>query len=122
MNNQTPSLSGQRFAEAGAIRKTRTIATKPSELIAAATIVIAFVAGCYTGSSCTSNWTVAPLKSQAIEKGFAEWQVIDQNQGITKFVWKEIDLSNKPTEHIANETNQQAQASANSSANYSYGR
>lgn len=29
-----------------------------------------------------------PLKGEAVEKGYAEWKVVDNNTGETKFVWK----------------------------------
>jgi hypothetical protein len=87
--------------EAGVFRTKKTVTTKTSELVTGACIVIVFVLGCYTGSVCSNKWSTMPLKQQAIEKGFAQWQVIDQQQGTTEFVWKQIDLSNKSSEYIA---------------------
>jgi hypothetical protein len=78
--------------EAGVIRSTKTVLTNPSELAVGGCIIAAFVLGCWAGSTCSNKWTVIPLKSQAIEKGFAEWQVVDQQQGITEFVWKHKDV------------------------------
>ena len=31
------------------------------------------------------------MKSQAIDKGFAEWQVVNPLNGQTEFVWKESE-------------------------------
>jgi hypothetical protein len=64
---------------------------KPSEIFASILILVAFIFGCYLGSSCSYKWNVIPLKSQAIDKGFAEWQVVDPVNGRTEFVWKIIE-------------------------------
>jgi hypothetical protein len=32
---------------------------------------------------------VSPLKKEAVERGYAEWQVTDNSIGATRFVWKE---------------------------------
>ncbi len=72
-------------------KKPRTTLTKPSEVFVALLILVAFIGGCYLGSSCSYKWNVVPLKSQAIEKGYAEWQVIDPINGHTKFVWKSLE-------------------------------
>ena len=69
-------------------KKPRTVITKPSEVLVAFLILISFIGGCYLGSSCSYKWNVVPLKSQAIEKGYAEWQVVDPINGHTEFVWK----------------------------------
>lgn len=72
-------------------KKTNTILAKPSEIFASILILVAFIFGCYLGSSCSYKWNVIPLKSQAIDKGFAEWQVVDPINGRTEFVWKELE-------------------------------
>lgn len=61
---------------------------KLSDIVIGVFILLSFLIGCYIGSSCSYQWNVAPLKSQAIEKGYAEWQVIDTMNGQTEFVWK----------------------------------
>lgn len=91
-------------------KSTETLRTKKtaksSELIIGLCIIMAFIFGCYAGSSCSYKWSAMPLKHQAIEKGFAEWQVIDQQLGTTEFVWKQLDVSSKTSEYIAHGTNQ----------------
>lgn len=72
-------------------KKPRTVVTKPTEVFAAFLILVAFIGGCYLGSSCSYKWNVIPLKSQAIEKGYAEWQVVDLINGHTEFVWKTLE-------------------------------
>jgi hypothetical protein len=72
-------------------KKTNTVIAKPSEIFASILILFAFVLGCYLGSSCSYKWNVIPLKSQAIDKGFAEWQVVNPLNGQTEFVWKESE-------------------------------
>ena len=78
---------------------------KSSELIIGLCIITAFIFGCYAGSTCSYKWSAMPLKQQALEKGFAEWQVIDQQLGTTEFVWKQLDASSKTSEYIAHGTN-----------------
>lgn len=92
--------------EAGVFRTRKTVVTKTSELVVGLCVVIAFVLGCYAGATCSYKWSAMPLKQQAIEKGFAQWQVIDQQLGTTEFVWKQLDVSSKTSEYIAHGTNQ----------------
>lgn len=34
---------------------------------------------------------LAPFKQQAVELGVAEWKVVDNSSGMTKFVWKNAE-------------------------------
>jgi hypothetical protein len=75
------SLSSQKAAD---VRRPRLL-----EIAFGVLLLFVFLIGWYIGSTCTNKLTVLPLKHQAIERGFAEWQVIDQQVGTTEFVWKQ---------------------------------
>jgi len=81
--------------EAGVFRNKKSVATNSSEIIAGFCVLVAFIFGCYAGSSCTKKWSVSPLKSEAVEKGYAEWQIVDNHSGATKFAWKQIVGNNQ---------------------------
>lgn len=34
-------------------------------------------------------YLVSPLKKEAVDRGFAEWKVVDNSSGQTQFVWKQ---------------------------------
>lgn len=34
-------------------------------------------------------YLISPLKKEAVERGFAEWEVTNNSSGQTKFVWKD---------------------------------
>jgi hypothetical protein len=75
--------------EAGVFRSKKSVAANASEILAGFCVLIAFILGCFAGSSCTNKWSVATLKSEAVQKGYAEWQIIDNQSGATKFTWKQ---------------------------------
>ncbi len=68
--------------------------SKKIELSAGAILLFAFIVGWYLGSTCTNKLSVLPIKRQAIERGFAEWRVVDQQVGTTEFVWKQTSTAN----------------------------
>lgn len=35
------------------------------------------------------DYIISPLKKEAVERGFAEWEVTNNSSGQTKFVWKD---------------------------------
>jgi hypothetical protein len=37
-------------------------------------------------------YIVSPLKKEAVERGYAEWEVTNNSSGQTKFVWKDKQL------------------------------
>lgn len=50
--------------------------------------IIAFFLGGMVSLLLSIFLMVNPLKGEAVEKGYAEWKVVDNNTGETKFVWK----------------------------------
>lgn len=51
-------------------------------------IVFAFILGGLISLLLSIILLVNPIKGEAVEKGYAEWKVVDNNTGETKFVWK----------------------------------
>ena len=49
---------------------------------------VGFILGGLISLLLTIIFIVNPIKGEAIEKGYAEWKVVDNNTGETKFVWK----------------------------------
>jgi hypothetical protein len=50
--------------------------------------IIAFFLGGMVSLLLSILLMVGPLKGEAVEKGYAEWKVVDNNTGETKFAWK----------------------------------
>jgi hypothetical protein len=57
-------------------------------------MALTFILGIVLTFLACMIFMAAPLKKQAVERGFAEWQVTDTSIGATKFVWKENQNSN----------------------------
>jgi len=57
-------------------------------------MALTFILGTILTFLACMVFMAAPLKKQAVERGFAEWQVTDTSIGATKFVWKENQNSN----------------------------
>lgn len=55
--------------------------------------LIAFLLGIYVGSNYVYKTKVVALQRDAIQKGFAEWVVVNAETGSTEFSWKKIELS-----------------------------
>lgn len=54
-------------------------------------MALTFILGIILTFLACMIFMAAPLKKQAVERGFAEWQVTDNSIGATKFVWKETE-------------------------------
>jgi hypothetical protein len=52
-------------------------------------MALTFVLGTTLTFLACMIFMAAPLKKQAVERGFAEWKVTDTSIGATKFVWKQ---------------------------------
>ncbi len=50
--------------------------------------IIAFMLGGMVSLLLSIFLMLNPIKGEAVEKGYAEWKVVDNNTGETKFVWK----------------------------------
>ena len=75
------------------MKELRTTRLKTSEIVLSAIVLIAFVIGITIGSNCTFKSSTVPLQRDAIQKGFAEWVVVDPETGRTEFAWNQIDLA-----------------------------
>ena len=56
-------------------------------------MALTFVLGSVLTFLACMIFMAAPLKKQAIERGYAEWIVTDDSLGATKFVWKDHTLA-----------------------------
>jgi hypothetical protein len=56
-------------------------------------MALTFILGIILTFLACMIFMAAPLKKQAVERGFAEWQVTDTSIGATKFVWKDHTLA-----------------------------
>ena len=75
------------------MKELRTTRLKTSEIICGAIILVAFLIGIFVGSNYVHKTKVVALQRDAIQKGFAEWVVVDSENGATEFSWKVIELS-----------------------------
>lgn len=66
---------------------------KPREIVCAALMVVSLVVGIIIGSTSITKGTVMPMQREAISKGFAQWIVVDQENGRTEFAWKVLEPS-----------------------------
>ena len=57
-------------------------------------MALTFILGTILTFLACMIFMAAPLKKQAVERGFAEWKVTDTSIGATRFVWKETQNSN----------------------------
>ncbi len=57
-------------------------------------MALTFILGTILTFLACMIFMAAPLKKQAVERGFAEWKVTDTSIGATRFVWKENQNSN----------------------------
>ena len=56
-------------------------------------MALTFILGTILTFLACMIFMAAPLKKQAVERGYAEWKVTDTSLGATKFVWKDHTLA-----------------------------
>ena len=56
-------------------------------------MALTFILGAILTFLACMIFMAAPLKKQAVERGYAEWVVMDNSIGATKFVWKDHTLA-----------------------------
>jgi len=56
-------------------------------------MALTFILGIVLTFLACMIFMTAPLKKQAVERGYAEWVVMDNSIGATKFVWKDHTLA-----------------------------
>lgn len=49
--------------------------------------VLSSVLGVCVGIIAMFTFSIQPMKKEAVERGFASWEVIDNSNGTTKFTW-----------------------------------
>ena len=76
------------------MKNPKSLSTK--EILAGIATIFVFSIGCYVGSCYSYKTVVIPFKQEALQKGYAEWLVVDQVTGRTEFMWK------TPTQLVAN--------------------
>ena len=65
--------------------------------------VLSSVLGVCVGIIAMFLFSIQPMKKEAVERGFATWQVVDNSNGATKFTWnKSKQMEEEVEEMFAN--------------------